>query len=56
MGDPDPALELLSVLVDLESALASLPEDEQEAYRDAQRSVIEARNAAQRVASTHWVF
>lgn len=46
---------LAALLADPDAAIALLPESEQQRYREAQESVIEARRYAQRHAHEIWI-
>jgi hypothetical protein len=52
---PDIPPDLLTVLTNLDAAVARLPEAEQEACRQAQESIVRARREGQRIASDTWV-
>jgi mono/diheme cytochrome c family protein len=47
--------ELAAVIMQVDDALASLSEEEQRAYREAQQSVIDARRAGERIARELWI-
>lgn len=46
---------LVEFVKDPEAALKSLPEEDQRRYREAQRSVIDARRAGERLAHELWI-
>lgn len=57
MNDLSPPERLAALLlVDPEAAEEFLTEEERQAYRDAQESVVRARDEAQRWGATHWIF
>ena len=47
--------QLEAVLLDVEAAVAALPEEEQRAYREAQESVVRARREGERIAGEIWI-
>ena len=47
--------QIAKVLLDVEAAVASLPEEEQRAYREAQQSIVDARRSAERIEGQLWI-
>lgn len=48
-------MRLARAILDVDSAVALLPQGDQDAYRRAQESVVEARDLAQEQAGETWV-
>lgn len=52
---PEQIEHITELLKDPEKAISQLPEAEQQSYREAQQSVVDARRAGERIAHEIWI-